>query len=375
MLRAVGLRTGLLVLCALLIAAPVLVATIGTISVGNTTDDLAAVGGIAPASRTDIDAQLSTAAAATRRALWAAAGVAVVVGTGLAVWTTRSITSAVQREASTLDERSSQLRGVADSIRATAEDVAARAGSASTAGEQVSGNVQAIAAAVDELSASVREIAVNAGEASTVASAAVGKAEATNVVIGELGASSAEIGKVIDVITSIAEQTNLLALNATIEAARAGEAGKGFAVVAGEVKELAKETAEATEEIAGRVSRIQAETEGAVGAIAEITEIIGRISDLQTTIASAVEEQDVTTDDIARNLQEVVRGSSQIAESVSEVARNAKGNSGKAGSVQETASAMCAVAVGLQALLDRQARRASCTSSPDPQEQESVLTS
>ena len=137
--------------------------------------------------------------------------------------------------------------------------------------------------------------------------------------VGELGNSSAEIGMVIKTITSIAQQTNLLALNATIEAARAGEAGKGFAVVANEVKELAKETARATEDISAKIEAIQSGTRGAVDAITEIGDIIDRINDIQTTIASAVEEQTATTNEIARSVTEASAGASGIASDISQV--------------------------------------------------------
>ncbi len=154
----------------------------------------------------------------------------------------------------------------------------------------------------EEMTASIREIAKNANEAARVATQAVKVAETTNSTVGKLGESSAEIGKVIKVITSIAQQTNLLALNATIEAARAGEAGKGFAVVANEVKELAKETAKATEDISQKIEAIQTDTRGAVAAIGQIGTIINQINDIQNTIASAVEEQTATTNEISRNV-------------------------------------------------------------------------
>ncbi len=156
-----------------------------------------------------------------------------------------------------------------------------------------------------------------------MAAQAVKVAQRTNGTVGKLGASSDEIGKVIKVITSIAEQTNLLALNATIEAARAGEAGKGFAVVANEVKELAKETARATEEIGRKIEAIQADTGEAVTAIREINGIINQIGEIQTTIAGAVEEQTATTNEMSRNIGEAARGAQEIAHNIQGVARTA----------------------------------------------------
>ena len=169
-------------------------------------------------------------------------------------------------------------------------------------------NVSSVAAAAEEMQASIREISKNANDSARVAKNAVGVAEATNDTMKKLGASSHEIGNVIKVINSIAQQTNLLALNATIEAARAGEAGKGFAVVANEVKELAKQTAKATEEIGQKIEAIQNDTKGAVSAIEEISAIINQINDISNSIASAVEEQTVTTNEIGRSVTEAAKG-------------------------------------------------------------------
>jgi methyl-accepting chemotaxis protein len=217
-----------------------------------------------------------------------------------------------------------QLTGVTARIGASAREAAAQAGLVAGAAGDVSASVQSVAAGSDEMGASIREIAQNANDAAQVASNAVGVAQSTNDTVAKLGTSSAEIGDVVKVITAIAQQTNLLALNATIEAARAGDAGKGFAVVASEVKDLAQETARATEDISRRVETIQADTSSAVEAIGEISQIIQRINDYQVTIASAVEEQTATTAEMSRSIGEAASGSSTIATNISGVASSAE---------------------------------------------------
>jgi methyl-accepting chemotaxis protein len=192
---------------------------------------------------------------------------------------------------------------------------------AGTAGG-VSGNVQTVAAGAEQMGASISEISRNAADAAGVAAGAVSAARDTSVTINRLGESSAEIGTVITTIQAIAAQTNLLALNATIEAARAGELGKGFAVVASEVKDLAQETARATEEIAQRITAIQQDTGEAVAAIDGISEIIAQISDYQTTIASAVEQQSATTAEMNRGVAEAADGATEIAQGISSVAQS-----------------------------------------------------
>jgi methyl-accepting chemotaxis protein len=232
----------------------------------------------------------------------------------------RSVVEQVASSAAAVAAASEELAASSQQIAAGAEETSVQAGVVSAAAEEVSRNVQTVSAGSEEMGASIREIAQSANDAARVAAQAVTVVESTNATVASLGASSQEIGNVVKVITSIAEQTNLLALNATIEAARAGEAGKGFAVVANEVKELAQETARATEDIARRVEAIQADTGGAVGAIGEISTIIGSINDYQLTIASAVEEQTATTNEMSRNVAEAATGSGEIAANITGVA-------------------------------------------------------
>jgi methyl-accepting chemotaxis protein len=259
---------------------------------------------------------------------------------------------------STIDASSDSLAGAATELAATsvqiasgAEETAAQAGVVSAAAEQVSRNTQTVAAGTEEMGASIREIAHNASEASRIAAQAVSAAEETTVTVSRLGDSSREIGTVVKAITSIAEQTNLLALNATIEAARAGEAGKGFAVVAGEVKELAQETARATEDIARRVQAIQGDTAGAVEAIGNISSIVASINDFQATIAAAVEEQTATTNEMTRNVSEAATGSGEIAVNISGVADAAALTTQGAGESQRAVDELARMSADLKVLV------------------------
>jgi len=248
--------------------------------------------------------------------------------------------------------RSSESLGkVSQQMSANAEETAAQSNVVSAAAGEVTKNLQTVATATEQMSSSIKEIAKNATEAAKVATAAVRTAETTNATVAKLGESSAEIGQVIKVITSIAQQTNLLALNATIEAARAGEAGKGFAVVANEVKELAKETAKATEDISRKIEAIQADTKGAVGAIGEITTVINQINGISNTIASAVEEQTATTNEIVRNVQEGAKGGSQVAENIVAVAQVAKSTTQGANEAAAAARELASTAAELQRIV------------------------
>ncbi len=268
-----------------------------------------------------------------------------------AIGAMRTTMTAVGDNAVHLAASSEELCATGEQIAAAAEETSAQAGAVSTAAEEVDANIATVAASSEEMGASIREISSNSSEAARVASEAVQAAEVTTVTIGKLGESSAQIGNVVKVITAIAEQTNLLALNATIEAARAGEAGKGFAVVASEVKDLAQETARATGDIFQQVETIQTNTVDAVEAIAKITAVIARISDYQTTIASAVEEQTATTSEVTRNVSNAALGAKDISHNVTGVAQAAQTTAAAVTESQAATADLARMSADLQRLV------------------------
>ncbi len=270
-----------------------------------------------------------------------------------AVDSMRSALRSIAEQSDVLAGASEELKVVSEHMSANAEETAAQAHVVTAASEQVTGSVQAMANSTDGLNASVREIARSTTDASEASSKAVMLAETADKAVTRLGESSAGIGKIVRVINSIAEQTNLLALNATIEAARAGEAGKGFAVVANEVKDLAAETGRATQDIARRIDAIRVDTQGAVEAIAEIRVFIGKMNELQASVAAAIEEHSATTGQIARSLSEGVRGTTEISSNISGVAEAARHTSSGASDTKNAASELARLAAELRRVLSQ----------------------
>ena len=246
-----------------------------------------------------------------------------------------------------------QLEAAAGTLTRTAETTQSLSSQVAGASEEASTNMQSVASATEELSASVDEIGRRVRESSQIAEAAVRQAEQTDGRIGKLSRAAQEIGDVVKLITAIAEQTNLLALNATIEAARAGDAGRGFAVVASEVKSLASQTAKATDEISNHISGMQGATQESVAAIKEIGGTIGKISEIASTIASAVEQQSSATQEIARSVQNVAQGTHEAATNVMHVNRGATETGSASEEVLNSARSLSSESTRLREELDR----------------------
>jgi methyl-accepting chemotaxis protein len=263
----------------------------------------------------------------------------------------REMVASIGGAAKEVARTSDAVSSASQNITANSEETSAQASLVSNATQQVSQNLQTVATGAEEMGASIKEIAKNATEAAKVATSAVKIAADTNTVVEKLGVSSTEIGEVIKVITSIAQQTNLLALNATIEAARAGEAGKGFAVVANEVKELAKQTAQATEDIGRKIGAIQESTQQAVQAIGSIQEVIKQVNDISNTIATAVEEQNATTNEMVRSISDAAHGSGEITSNIAGVAQAAGSTSKGAGDAQRAAQGLVTTSGELRRLV------------------------
>lgn len=270
-----------------------------------------------------------------------------------AVESLRTTTTKIIGDSGTLAVAAEELTALSDELTRNAEDASTRAGAASTESSEMRVHVETMSAASEEMNSSFHEISTNASQAALVASEAVAVAQETEGSVERLRASSEEIGAVINLITSIAEQTNLLALNATIEAARAGDAGKGFAVVASEVKNLAQETADATERVGRQVEAIQSEIAGTVDAIARITGVIDQISANQAAIASAVEQQAAVSEEVSRSITQMADSSAEIAESIGGVSEVATSTNAGASQARAAATELSTLAAGLQDLVSQ----------------------
>ena len=245
-----------------------------------------------------------------------------------------------------------ELEAAAQTLNASLEQTNAQASTVAAAATEASTNVETVATACEELAASVREIGQQVTQSSQVADRAVENANQTQVTAEGLVAATQKIGEVVQLINDIAEQTNLLALNATIEAARAGEAGKGFAVVASEVKNLASQTAKATEDITQQIGEVQDGTQRTVGAIRDIAAVIGESREIASAIASAVEEQDAATQEISRNVQQASAGTQEVSNAIVQVSQAASEGGSAAGQVLSSAQELSQSSVKLRSEME-----------------------
>lgn len=307
-----------------------------------------------------VDSVLATLAAAAAGDLTAEVEVTGTDAIGQMGTALATLLADLRGSVASIATNSESLATAAESLQVGSVQMGANSAEASTqvdlvshASNEVSRSIETVSAAAEEMSASIREIARTASDAAEIASQAVVAAQGTNDTVSKLAESSAEIGQIVKVITQIAQQTNLLALNATIEAARAGEAGKGFAVVANEVKELATETAKATEDISSKIDAIQSDTQSSIESIGGILTIIDQIAAFQATIASAVEQQSATTSEIARSVNEASRGTIEITTNLESVAHAAADTASGAADSRHAATQLAHMATDLQQLVGR----------------------
>src|SRR4051794_17034144 len=281
------------------------------------------------------------------------AGQAIAAAVSHLVEDLRSTLTTVERSKAALGTGWREVNDVAWSMLETSETTAGRASSAAATATEVSDSMHRIAAATEELAATIREVATHASHASSVASDVSVQVVAANHTVGELQTASREIQKVVDLISNIASQTHLLALNATIEAARAGDAGLGFTVVASEVKALAAETSRATTNVTRSVGSIQSGSSEAADVMGAVTDTIARVSDNQSAIAAAVEQQTATTQEIGRNTAVAAQGSASLADNVQDLVAAVRATAYAGAQARTVAGELAELETSLDGLLDR----------------------